>query len=97
MVHQAGAGPEPIPHRELTAESLRAAIDFVLSPGAKRAAVRLAEQICNEVRASPLPSLSLTAGIARLRCLQDGLKAGVESFYKHLPLLNMRYVLCNIT
>ncbi|KAJ3716120.1 glycosyltransferase family 1 protein [Lentinula raphanica] len=68
MIHRAGAGPEPIPHRTLTTENLTDAIRFAVSPGAKAAARKLADKIQAE----------------------DGLSKGVESFYRHLPLKNMR-------
>ncbi|KAH7911918.1 glycosyltransferase family 1 protein [Hygrophoropsis aurantiaca] len=68
MIHKGGAGPKPIPHKQLTIENLRDAIKFAISPGAQRAAKSMAEKIKHE----------------------DGLDKGVNSFYKHLPLLNMR-------
>ncbi|KAJ7272823.1 UDP-Glycosyltransferase/glycogen phosphorylase [Mycena rebaudengoi] len=68
MIHKAGAGPEPIPHKKLTIENLREALKFAVSPSAKSAAKRMSEQIHNE----------------------DGVRGGVDSFYRHLPLLNMR-------
>jgi sterol 3beta-glucosyltransferase len=49
MIHKAGAGPVPIPHKHLTSQNLRDAIQFALSPGAKRAAARMAEVIKDEV------------------------------------------------
>ncbi|KAF7359127.1 Sterol 3-beta-glucosyltransferase UGT80A2 [Mycena sanguinolenta] len=68
MIHKAGAGPEPIPHKKLNVENLRGGLKFVVSPAAKNAAKRLAELINRE----------------------DGVRGGVDSFYRHLPLLNMR-------
>ncbi|KAJ3889776.1 glycosyltransferase family 1 protein [Lentinula edodes] len=68
MIHKAGAGPEPIPHKMLEIENLRDAILFAVSPGAKTAAKKLAEKIQKE----------------------DGVNQGVKSFYRHLPLKNMR-------
>ncbi|KAF5392333.1 hypothetical protein D9757_001426 [Collybiopsis confluens] len=68
MIHKAGAGPEPIPHKELTIENLRDAIQFTQSPGAKDAAKGLARDIQRE----------------------EGVNSGAESFYRHLPLKNMR-------
>ncbi|KAJ7118977.1 glycosyltransferase family 1 protein [Mycena epipterygia] len=68
MIHKAGAGPEPIPHKQLNIENLRDALKFAVSPPAKIAAKRMAEQIH----------------------LEDGVRRGVDSFYRHLPLLNMR-------
>lgn len=58
MIHKAGAGPEPIPHKMLEIENLRDAILFAVSPGAKTAAKKLAEKIQKEVcLLSPLHSL----------------------------------------
>ncbi|KAH7928152.1 glycosyltransferase family 1 protein [Leucogyrophana mollusca] len=68
MIHKGGAGPKPIPHKQLTVENLRDAIKFATGAGAQRAAKRMSERIKDE----------------------DGLRKGVESFYRHLPLLNMR-------
>ncbi|KAF9464545.1 glycosyltransferase family 1 protein [Collybia nuda] len=68
MIHKAGAGPEPIPHKKLDVDNLRDAIKFAISPPAKNAATRMADQIRSE----------------------DGVRQGVDSFYRHLPLLNMR-------
>lgn len=68
MIHQAGAGPMPIPQRELCADSLTNALVMLLSEPAKVAAKHIAQQIKNE----------------------DGVSRGVQSFYSHLPLLNMR-------
>ncbi|KIM49654.1 glycosyltransferase family 1 protein [Hebeloma cylindrosporum] len=71
MIHKSGAGPQPIPHKELTTEKLRDAITFAISPIAKKAASDLAQKIHDE----------------------NGVARGVDSFYKHLPLLNMRCAL----
>ena len=49
MISKAGAGPKPIPHKQLNVENLRDAIKFAISPVAKQAAQRMAEQIKNEV------------------------------------------------
>ena len=49
MIHKAGAGPEPIPHKELNTENLGDAIKFAVSPGAKAAAQRMAQLIEVEV------------------------------------------------
>ncbi|KAJ7144963.1 UDP-Glycosyltransferase/glycogen phosphorylase [Mycena crocata] len=68
MIHKAGAGPEPIKHNKLNIDNLRDGLKFAVSPPAKAAAKRMAEQIHRE----------------------DGVRRGVDSFYRHLPLLNMR-------
>lgn len=49
MINKAGAGPKPIPHKQLNVENLRDAIKFAISPVAKQAAQRMAEQIKHEV------------------------------------------------
>ena len=49
MIHKAGAGPKPIPHKELNIESLRDAIKFAISPSAKEAAKKMAYQIHEDV------------------------------------------------
>ncbi|QRW00852.1 glycosyltransferase family 1 protein [Ceratobasidium sp. AG-Ba] len=68
MIAKAGAGPEPIPHKDLTSKRLIKALEFVKSPQAKKAAGRMGEQIRSE----------------------NGVALGVDSFHRHLPLLNMR-------
>ena len=49
MIYKAGAGPKPIPQKELTAKRLAEAIKFALSPPVKEAAKSLAEKIRYEV------------------------------------------------
>ena len=49
MIYKAGAGPKPIPHKELSIESLRDAIIFAISPSAKEAAKMMAHQIHEDV------------------------------------------------
>ena len=49
MIHKAGAGPKPIPHKELSVENLRDAITFAISPSAKEAAKKMAHQIHEDV------------------------------------------------
>lgn len=48
MVHRAGAGPEPIPAKQLTAEKLAAAIAVCLKGETQAAAQRMAQQISQE-------------------------------------------------
>jgi UDP:flavonoid glycosyltransferase YjiC (YdhE family) len=52
MIHKAGAGPKPIPHKELSVENLRDAIMFAISPSAKEAAKKMAHQIHEDVSIS---------------------------------------------
>lgn len=49
MIHKAGAGPKPIPQKELNVKSLTEAIKFAISPPAKEAAKILAKRIHDEV------------------------------------------------
>ncbi|KAI7205553.1 hypothetical protein D0869_01373 [Hortaea werneckii] len=48
MVATAGAGPSPIPHRQLNAQNLAEAIDFCRSDAAQTAAANIATQIQRE-------------------------------------------------
>ncbi|KZO92404.1 glycosyltransferase family 1 protein [Calocera viscosa TUFC12733] len=68
MIERQGAGPVPLPGRELSVDKLRDAIEFCKSEGVKEAAEEMGRQIHSE----------------------DGVENGVESFHRHLPLLNMR-------
>ena len=53
MIHKAGAGPAPIPHKKLCVENLRDGIMFAITADARSAASRLAEQIRKEVSTPP--------------------------------------------
>lgn len=48
MVARAGAGPEPLPHKELTGQKLADAIDFCLKPESQERAKELANKIAKE-------------------------------------------------
>ncbi|OJD13042.1 hypothetical protein AJ78_06457 [Emergomyces pasteurianus Ep9510] len=48
MIAQAGAGPSPIPHKQLTADKLAEAISFCLTPGCLERARDLASKIASE-------------------------------------------------
>jgi hypothetical protein len=48
MVHRAGAGPLPIPHKHLTADRLADAITYCFKEDTQAAAKRMAEQIRQE-------------------------------------------------
>lgn len=88
MIYKAGAGPEPIRRSEFTVERLTEAIKFTTDPAAQEAAQKMAKQIQAEVsRQLPSPSQMFCV----LKYIKDGLSNGVLSFYRHLPLLNMRY------
>lgn len=47
-IHHAGAGPAPIPFKELTMDRLAEAFSYAVSPGAKVAAGKLGEVIRSE-------------------------------------------------
>ena len=49
MIHKAGAGLEPIPHKQLTTVKLADAITFAISPSAKTAAKAMVDDIKVEV------------------------------------------------
>lgn len=48
MIHRAGAGPAPIPQKQMTVDNLSAAIKFATSPAAKVAAEKMGERIRTE-------------------------------------------------
>ncbi|KAK3642642.1 hypothetical protein LTR56_010690 [Elasticomyces elasticus] len=48
MVARAGAGPDPLPHKELTADALAEAIKFCLKPESQERAQELADKIASE-------------------------------------------------
>src|ERR1700712_1054285 len=48
MVHRAGAGPEPIPHKQLTADNLAEGIKVCLKPESQNKAHELATKIAKE-------------------------------------------------
>lgn len=73
MIHRAGAGPSPIPQKELTADKLSDAFKYAVSEDASKAAQKMGEQIRSE----------------------NGEEKGVSSFHRHLPLMNMRSVICS--
>lgn len=69
MVARAGAGPQPIPHKKLTAENLTGAIDFCLQPESLERAKELASKIATE-RGSDTGAQSFhqSLEVDRLRC-----------------------------
>ena len=48
MIHRAGAGPSPIPQKELTADKLSDAFKYAVSEDASKAAQKMGEQIRSE-------------------------------------------------
>ena len=49
MVHKAGAGPKPIPQKQLTVETLTEGIQYCMTSRAQAAAEKMGEQIRAEV------------------------------------------------
>ncbi|KAJ4479996.1 glycosyltransferase family 1 protein [Lentinula aciculospora] len=70
MIHKAGAGPEPIPHKLLGVDNLRDAIWFAISPGAKAAARKLAEEIQKENMRCDLDSSKVAVWWSTKHCLK---------------------------
>lgn len=48
MIHRAGAGPQPIPQKELSVEKLSEAFKYAVSEDASKAAQKMGEQIRSE-------------------------------------------------
>jgi len=69
MIARAGAGPDPIPYRQLTADKLADAIDFCLKPESLERAKNLASKIATE-RGSDIGAQSFHQylDLNRLRC-----------------------------
>lgn len=69
MIARAGAGPDPIPHKQLTADKLAEAINFCLTPGCLERAKELASKIAAE-RGSDMGAQSFHQFLepGRLRC-----------------------------
>lgn len=89
MIHNAGAGPKPIPQKKLTSERLAEGIKFCTTEGAKAAAAelggRIKAEVCHSFKCCTYSDLTHFA------MNQDGRQKGVDSFHAHLPLLNMRW------
>ncbi|EPS38046.1 hypothetical protein H072_8187 [Dactylellina haptotyla CBS 200.50] len=78
MVHRAGAGPAPVPFKELTAEKLAESIKFALSPEAQTAAGLIADKIKQEAgTVTGSDSFHGSLDKQRLRCLVDPRRAAV--------------------
>lgn len=78
MVARAGAGPDPIPHKQLTADRLADAIDFCLKPESLERAKSLANMIAAE-RGSDMGAQSFHQYLEadRLRCTLAPSRAAV--------------------
>jgi hypothetical protein len=75
MVARAGAGPDPIPHKQLTAKRLADAINFCLKPEslnrAKELASKIAEERGSDMGAQSFINISrLTDSVAPLHHLE---------------------------
>jgi UDP:flavonoid glycosyltransferase YjiC (YdhE family) len=78
MVAQAGAGPEPIPHKQLTADNLANAIKFCLKPESLERAKELANKIATEQgRDVGAQSFHQYLEVDRLRCTLAPFRAAV--------------------
>jgi sterol 3beta-glucosyltransferase len=64
-----GAGPEPIPHKQLTVEKLVRAIEFTQRPASLEAAKRMGEDIRREVRSPWILDSCLDDGSSRMASL----------------------------
>ncbi|KAJ6262040.1 Sterol 3-beta-glucosyltransferase [Drechslerella dactyloides] len=78
MVNRAGAGPPPVPFKELTAEKLAESITFALSPEAQMAAGAIADKIKQEQgTVTGTDSFHASLDKQRLRCLVDPRRTAV--------------------
>ncbi|KAF5664929.1 UDP-glucose,sterol transferase [Fusarium circinatum] len=69
MVANAGAGPAPIPHTELTVDKLAAAIRYCPSPQAAAAATTIADKMASEVGVrAAVQSFHKGLPLERIRC-----------------------------
>jgi hypothetical protein len=69
MVANAGAGPDPIPHTELTVDNLTVAIHYCLSPQAATAAALIADKMSSEVGVrAAVQSFHKGLPLERIRC-----------------------------
>ncbi|EMC98969.1 glycosyltransferase family 1 protein [Baudoinia panamericana UAMH 10762] len=78
MVARAGAGPQPIPHKQLTAENLAEAIEYCLRPESQQRAQELADKIASE-RGSDIGAQSFHQflDVDKLRCNVSPSRAAV--------------------
>ncbi|EWC48658.1 hypothetical protein DRE_01880 [Drechslerella stenobrocha 248] len=78
MVHRAGAGPQPVPFKELTAQKLAQAILFAMSPEAQAAAGTISEKVKQETGTiSGSDSFHASLDKQRLKCLVDPRRTAV--------------------
>jgi hypothetical protein len=69
MVARAGAGPRPIPHRQLTPAALADAIRYLITPEAAAAAAGLSAQMHSEDGVSAaVRSIHANLPLDRMRC-----------------------------
>lgn len=74
MVAAAGVGPNPIPYKALTADSLAAAIRFCFSPEVKNSAQVISQKLCASTGVTnAVRSFHAQLPLGQLRCdiLQD--------------------------
>ncbi|KAJ8114873.1 hypothetical protein OPT61_g3359 [Boeremia exigua] len=97
MVARAGAGPDPIPHKQLTAEKLADAIAFCLRPGTLERAKELAHRIAEE-QGSEAGAQSFQQSLRpdRLRCALSPSRASVWRI-KRTSIGLSAFAVCTLT
>lgn len=70
MIHRAGAGPEPVPFKKMTEESLADSITLALQPEVQTAVKKMSEQISQENgAANAAASFHRAINMDTMRCL----------------------------
>ncbi|KAJ5238331.1 Sterol 3-beta-glucosyltransferase [Penicillium chermesinum] len=97
MVSKAGAGPDPIPHAELTAENLANAMQFCLTPEAAAAAQGIAAKMQHETGvATAVNSFHRNLPLDRMRCSIMPNQPAVWEYKKGKQSLTLSKVAVNI-
>lgn len=69
MIAKAGAGPKPIPYKQMTAESLAASIRFALTDNVCKAVKEMASRIATEDgAASTVRDFEVSLRVDEMRC-----------------------------
>ncbi len=93
MVARAGAGPDPIPHRQLTADKLAHAIEFCLKPESLERAKILASKIATERGSDTGKSLTSHSQHLLIDQLTTSSPSGALSFHQCLDIDRLRCLL----
>ncbi|KAF5981728.1 putative sterol glucosyltransferase [Fusarium bulbicola] len=99
MVANAGAGPAPIPHTELTVDKLAAAIRYCLSPqaAAAAAAATIVEKMASEVGVrAAVQSFHKGLPLERIRCDVIPTQPAVWSYSKSKNLIKLSKVAAEV-